>query len=79
MYQRGTNSDMSFTLFREAMETVDPKRFDWKRREPSLHLHWTKEHDNLLELLQGKFEKYRNAWIKSPAGQHFAHLIADSQ
>jgi hypothetical protein len=79
MYQRGTNSTMCYQLFREAMETVDPKQFDWKRREPALGQIWVKEHDDLLAHLQEKFEKYRDDWIKSPAGKHFAHMIADSQ
>jgi hypothetical protein len=79
MNQRGTSPAMRTQLLQEATAVIDPKRFDWKMHEPHLTHIWEKEHENLLTRLQEKFESYRDLWVKSPAGQHFAHMIADSQ
>jgi len=79
MYQRGTTPEGSTTLFRDAMGLVDPKRYEWKRIEASLQRIWQNVHDDLVRLLRGKFEAYRDAWLTSPAGKHFAHLITESQ
>jgi hypothetical protein len=79
MYQRGTTPEGSATLWRDAMGLVDPKRYEWKRLEAPLKQIWQGTHDDLVRLLRGKFEAYRDAWLTSAAGKHFAHLITESQ
>lgn len=61
------------------MGLVDPKRNDWKRFEAVLKQMWQSTHDDLVRLLRRKFESYRDAWLASPAGRHFARQITESQ
>ena len=60
MYQRGTSSEASATLFRETIALVDLKRYDWKRFEPALKQLWQGAHDGMVEHLRTKLEKYRD-------------------
>jgi len=66
MYQRGTSSEASATLFREAIALVDLKRYDLKRFEPALKQLWQGAHDDMVEHLRSKLEKYcRNTFCSN--------------